>query len=374
MSRSLQDLYYADFRVRLCIIDHLEFIARRSLDTVVQHVSPAKAALQLALCCTLGFGDAEDTEVAIRLMVKNSLTVDDLRSHVVSISQSMGESLDANTLYSRLESQGYIESIDFVQYYRERQLLDRALDQYSRELESIKECFGEENGLYLRLAYRLALISEAQGRKAEAKALFEQLAEAGSRKMGKEHPFTLINMANIATVLHDQEQFQEAEALMEQVVDIETRIHGETHLYTLKSMNELACLYRDQRQWERAEKLLSQIIENSSRVYSEEHYLTSLSKGHLIISLIDQERWNDAEELEKQTIGIVERASGIEHPFTLERKLSLATIYMRQGRSQEAEDLFVQTIATSKRVLGDEHDLTQTAIHQLACVNEAREQ
>jgi hypothetical protein len=161
VARSLQDLYYADVRLRLCIINHLEFIARRSLELAIQHILLAKVALQLALYCQLRFGDAKDIEFAVRLMVKNSLTLEDLRNHVGSISQSINYPLSKNSLYSTLESQKYIELINFGQYYRKRYLLKRAKDKYNYKIKSIRECFDEVNGLYLRLIYRRTMIIDS---------------------------------------------------------------------------------------------------------------------------------------------------------------------------------------------------------------------
>jgi hypothetical protein len=71
--------------------------------------------------------------------------------------------------------------------------------------------------------------------------------------LGKEHPSTLTNMNNLATVLRYPGEYVEAEEIHRQALGLRERVLGKEHPSTLASMNNLVTVLSDQGKHEHAE-------------------------------------------------------------------------------------------------------------------------
>ena len=162
------------------------------------------------------------------------------------------------------------------------------------------------------------------GRYSEAESKAKNAFKLAHQKLGREHPYTLTIMGNLALIYDNQERLKEAELLGVQVLEARERVLGQEHPDILTSMGNLAKTYRN------------------------------------------QGRHSEAEVLEVQVLGIRRGVLGQEHPDTLTNMDSLALIYDYQGWWKEAEVVVVQVLDIRQRVLGQEHPDTLTSISNLA--------
>ena len=75
------------------------------------------------------------------------------------------------------------------------------------------------------------------------------------RVLGKEHPFTLTSMNNLALVLSSQGNYKEAEQIHRQELALTEKVLGKEHPDTLTSMNNLASVLSRQGNYEEAEQI-----------------------------------------------------------------------------------------------------------------------
>ncbi|KAL2785329.1 hypothetical protein BJX66DRAFT_315125 [Aspergillus keveii] len=73
--------------------------------------------------------------------------------------------------------------------------------------------------------------------------------------LGPEHPVTLTNIANLASITRKQGQSEEAERMLLQVVETSRAVLGSEQFVTLTSMHILALTFSDQGRWKEAEEL-----------------------------------------------------------------------------------------------------------------------
>lgn len=177
---------------------------------IMQHVSPAKAALQLALCYTIGFGTIKDDENARFFLEKYSLQQTDLLSQVRFISNVSAQFPVQDNLFYRLNRQGYISTINHVQYYRERHLLEEAETNCRREIQDLSRIFGGSHLLTWPLKFILTLILGGQARWKETEGQQLQLIEIGSETMGPENPATLSVISDLVSTYIEQGQWDRA--------------------------------------------------------------------------------------------------------------------------------------------------------------------
>ena len=90
------------------------------------------------------------------------------------------------------------------------------------------------------LAYKL------RGRWDRAETLEVQVMETRKKKLGADHPDTLISMANLVSTLWNQGRWEAAEELEMQVMETRKRKLGADHPSTLTSMNNLAFTWKEQ--------------------------------------------------------------------------------------------------------------------------------
>ena len=116
-----------------------------------------------------------------------------------------------------------------------------------------------------------------EGRSKEAEELYVQVMETSSRVLGKEHPDTLISMANLASTYRNQGRWKEAEELGVQVMETRKRVLGKEHPDTLTSMANLAFTLKSRSRDEEALSLLEACFQLREQILGEQHPNTQSS-------------------------------------------------------------------------------------------------
>ena len=94
--------------------------------SIIGRISSSKAALQLALCYTIGFGTSKDDKQARSILRNHSLKYRDLQNQIQQNKDGSQGTSSKGGLFFTLESLGTVQYIDFPQYYREKGLMGRA--------------------------------------------------------------------------------------------------------------------------------------------------------------------------------------------------------------------------------------------------------
>ena len=119
--------------------------------SIIGHILVSKAAMQLALCYTIGFGTSKNDKQAAFILRNHSLKNTDLQNQIQRIIDDIPETSHKGKLFPILERQGTVQYIDLPQYYRERYLLKRAEILSKLEIQSVQLVLGQSHQLCLKL-------------------------------------------------------------------------------------------------------------------------------------------------------------------------------------------------------------------------------
>ena len=197
------------------------------------------------MCYKIGFGVPKHEGKERRLLINDSQT-GAIEDQIQLIKESAPQLFQREGSIDELHSYGFVNAIDFPQYYREKGLLLRAREVYEREIQDTKEIFGKDHWLTLLLRSQLGFILKNQGQWKKAKELEVQVMETRKSVFGEEHLDTLISMAKLASIYIHQKRWKETEELEVQIMETSKRVFGIEHPSTLISMAILASTSRNQ--------------------------------------------------------------------------------------------------------------------------------
>jgi tetratricopeptide (TPR) repeat protein len=142
----------------------------------------------------------------------------------------------------------------------------------------------------------LAWDHDQMGKYAEADALYSKVLEAQSRVLGKEHPDTLVTVADMAASYRRRGMYPQTEALL--VAELKGRRHtlGDRHPDTLASIGDLGWLYVTEGRYAEADLLLREAADEFAKAASDdwERYRVECGLG---MSLAGQKQYGQAEPL-----------------------------------------------------------------------------
>ncbi|CAG8983215.1 hypothetical protein HYALB_00004043 [Hymenoscyphus albidus] len=184
----------------------------------------------------------------------------------------------------------------------------------------------------------LAQILRAQGKHAEA-MIYQQRSLIGRRKkLGDEHPATLIAAINVGSIFQDLGQFDCAEEYMAKTLVVQRRDLGKEHPDTLLCANNLALLYLDQGRLKLAEESMERLVEINKRLLGPSHSFTLKSTANLARILKSQRRFVDALTIYEEVIVRLEKTLGSGHPYniTLSEEFEALRVEMEAGAVDKA--------------------------------------
>ena len=244
---------------------------------------------------------------------------------------------------------------------------------YPRATEHLRAAFAmadenREPAEWARIADRLAVVLDDDGKYGEAAAILPRVIAVRERVLGAEHPDTLQSRNNLAIALRAQGKHAEAEAEHRAVLALRGRVLGAEHPDTLASRNNLAIALRAQGKPAEAEAEHRAVLAVRGRVLGAEHPDTLQSRNNLAVALDVQRKHAEAEAEYRAVLAIRERLLGAEHPTVALSCYNLARCLESQAEGKEAEarkaealSLARRALAVRKKVLGDEHPDTRDA-------------
>ncbi|KAH8592642.1 P-loop containing nucleoside triphosphate hydrolase protein [Bisporella sp. PMI_857] len=210
------------------------------------------------------------------------------------------------------------------------------------------------------------LCLQSDGRYAEAREQFLQVAEIRENALGKLHPETLKSLNYLVLVLRYQGRYKEAKDTGRRVLDGREKVLGKEHPDTLVSIDNLASVLQYQGKYEEAEVLHRRALDRKEKTLGKEHQGTLTSVSNLAEVLWYQGKYGDAEILHRQALEGKQNVLGKEHPETLMSVTNLAWMLQYQAKYEEAEAMSRQALNGKKAVLGKDHPETLTSVHNLS--------
>ena len=235
-----------------------------------------------------------------------------------------------------------------------------------RALEGCEKKLGEQHPNTLMSVSNLALVLWAQGKYDKAEMLNRRALEEREKELGEQHPDTLTIVNNLASVLQDQGKYEEAERLDRRALEGREEKLGEQHPDTLMSVNNLASVLWAQGKYEEAEKLNRQALEGREKKLGEQHPDTLMSVNNLASVLQDQGKYDEAERLDRRALGEREKKLGEQHPDTLMSMSNLALVLEHQRAYDKAERLNRRALEGREKKLGEQHPDTLVSVYNLA--------
>ncbi|KAJ6475447.1 hypothetical protein C8R45DRAFT_1054713 [Mycena sanguinolenta] len=206
------------------------------------------------------------------------------------------------------------------------------------------------------------------------------------KKLGEDHPNTLLAMHNLAMTYQKLGQWEEARRLQVMVVEKQQKLLGVDHSDTLQAMTNLASTYNALGQFKEAEQLQIVVLEKQKMFLGPDHPNTGVVMNNLAMVYHNQGQFKKAEHLHsmvlekrRNALGQFEEAEHLQsvlleqcrsffrddHPETLRAMNNLGWTHYSQGHLGKAEELQVVALDKHRSLFGDHTRQTRLAMRNL---------
>ncbi|KAF8537380.1 hypothetical protein BDD12DRAFT_887761 [Trichophaea hybrida] len=347
-----------DYRVRVKTKKAIEARYSGSCKTCL-----SKAALQLAVCYTLGFGGPADKDQAAQLLKHNGYDIgaNDREITLVQNQKHYSYKFEGKTLMNWFANVGTSPTYHLCEQYCKDGFMKEIKEIYEREIADMKAVLGIAHPVVHNLEWELCVTLQADGDFRAAERILKDLSKT-EQEFGLDSTITEIGLA--MTYWH-QDKLDEAEMLLAE--DLQRHIKQDGITFSgLVVMSCLASTYLKQHRFEVAEEYFNRVVSMYEGRLGKEHPDTIKVMSNLAVTYIEQDYLEEAEELLVEVIDISTRVLGEEHPDTLSSKNRLALTHRKQKNVNEAKDILVDLQATTARVLGEDHPDTLRCMDNLA--------
>ena len=214
----------------------------------------------------------------------------------------------------------------------------------------------------------LAGLYYAQGRYADAEALYKRSLAITKKALGPDHPDVALSLNNLAELYRVQGRYADAEPLYKRSLAIREKALGPDHPDVAQSLNNLASLYDSQRRYVDAEALYKRSLAIGEKAFGPDHPDVALSLNNLAGLYRTQGRYSEAEPLYKRSLVIWEKAHGPNSPDVATSLNNLANLYQAQSRYADAETLYKRSLAIREKVYGPDHPDVALSLNNLGAV------
>ncbi len=265
----------------------------------------------------------------------------------------------------RAQLQAVIASTYFALGLRQKAipLQEGVVDQYRSHA-------GPEHPDTLAEMHDLATIYSVTGRRGEALAIQEDVLALRRKVLGLEHPDTLQAMLHLARYRGKFNQPDEALAMREEILELSRKINGREHPETLRAMDSLAAYYFDVGRRQEALAMRETVLALRRKVLGTQHPHTIGAMINVSIGYSEAGRPDEALAMREEILKLCRKVMGPEHPETALAMDNLSLSYHNVGRNKEALALGENALGLSSKVNGPEHGSTLRTIAHLAMYHE----
>ena len=228
--------------------------------------------------------------------------------------------------------------------------------------------FARKEGTQEQIATALnehAITLQAQGRVAEAEALYREALEIDRKTIGEAHPDYAIRLNNLAGVVEDQGRYAEAETLYREALEIGRKTIGEAHPDYGTRLNNLAGVVKVRGRYAEAEGLYREALEIGRKTIGEAHPDYAIRLNNLAGVVASQEQFAEAEALYWQALEITRDALGEVHPSYAIRLVNLGSLLVKSDRVEEGREMLERALAIFRAALPPDHPHIASTQHYL---------
>ncbi len=179
----------------------------------------------------------------------------------------------------------------------------------------------------------------------DARAIFEEVADARRRALGPTHPDTLAVESMAAYSLVWTDETQEARAILERVHEEQRRLLGLNHPRTLITRQGLACALLRLGNTERAEALFRSATGAQIRWNGSENPWSLWAIQEFAYHMLSRGRLAESRRLFERLIEANDRAYGPDHSHWSGALSGLIDVLRQQRRPQDTQTLFERRIS-----------------------------
>jgi tetratricopeptide (TPR) repeat protein len=225
--------------------------------------------------------------------------------------------------------------------------------------------FGENHSSTATHYSNLATVLQALGDYAGAKALLEKAVRSDEANFGENHPNTAISYSNLAIVLKDLGDYAEAKFYFEKSLAVFTKELGGNHPYVAVLSSNLAGVLQDLGDYAGAKVLLEKAMRSAEANFGENHPTTAVRYSNLALVLKDLGDYSGAKVLLEKATRSDEANFGENHPNTARCYFNLAALFVELEDYKNAFLYIQKTCAVYVQYLGTEHPNTKNALSWL---------
>ncbi|MET7395216.1 tetratricopeptide repeat protein [Dactylosporangium sp. NPDC005572] len=214
--------------------------------------------------------------------------------------------------------------------------------------------------------WRLAEAIGEDGDTATARAVWQELADAHTARLGEEHLDTLAARNQLALKTGDAGDPQLGRDLAAALIPVCERAAGPEHELTLAVRSNLAHLTGEAGDSALGRDMYAALLPVYERIYGPEHPQTLTTRNSVAAATSEAGDDAAARDMYLALLPAYERVFGPEDPHLLLLRNNLAACVGAAGDAARARDLFAALLPVSERVLGPEHPDTLTAWGGLA--------
>ncbi|KAK7177365.1 NB-ARC and TPR domain protein [Paraphaeosphaeria sporulosa] len=158
--------------------------------------------------------------------------------------------------------------------------------------------------------HKLGMLYAAQGKLAEAEAMYSRTLQGYEEALGPKHTSTLMTVNNLGNLYADQGKLAEAEAMYSRALQGYEEALGPKHTSTLQTVNNLGNLYADQGKLAEAEAMYSRTLQGREEALGPKHTSTLKTVNNLGLLYADQGKLAEAEAMYSRALQGKEEALG----------------------------------------------------------------
>ena len=131
--------------------------------------------------------------------------------------------------------------------------------------------------------------------------------EIQKRKLGPDHPDTMLAMANLAAMLKDEKRWAESKPCMREALPIQRKVLGDEHFLTVSTRVALAEILMGEGDYAAAEKSFRE-LRRSTKVLGADHPRTIDQMDDLGMVLAHEHKNKEAEQVLSEALRLAEKS------------------------------------------------------------------
>jgi tetratricopeptide (TPR) repeat protein len=341
-------LLIADFRVLRFISDELRQQFDSSESTIKEN-----AALQLAVCHSIGFGARKNNIQSQSWLERSGRTKEALQIELNLIREDHRWVTD-DLKFRQMD--GTLGLLDSRLRMRDAEVIKNAENHYRALIEDLSGVLPETHIMRMQSRYILASVLQRAGNNAEAKQLYSDLAkDMASSRWGPSHQSTIDMHVRSAAMSYNMGAYAECEELLRIALAQQVENVPETHQDVLIIKVALAAVLNDLSKLEEAEGFARSAAEKYLEKLGSSHPQTQGAMGVLANILLTRGKLVEAEKILESTAKTLAEVVGKENAELVTIRSNLALIYARQGRLTAAEKLLEELQQEITNTVGISH-------------------